>query len=234
MRMAGPPLHAFSDRRRLDQRLAADLATTLRAAIAERGSASLVVSGGRTPRNMLRALAAAPLDWRRVTVTLADERWVPPAHEDSNERLVRECLLQGPAAQARIVSLVSEAPDPSTGCAAIAARLSGLGTFDAVVLGMGEDGHTASLFPGTDALAAALDLSNAQPCIAVQPRDAPHPRLSMTLQRLLDTRTLAVQVTGEAKRAVLARALASGDPRAYPVAAVLASQDPSPEIYWAP
>ena len=154
---ARPAEHTADGAETLARDLADITAARLRAAVSARGAASLVVSGGRTPAPMFRALRACELPWERVTVTLADERWVPADAADSNERMVRAELLQGAAAAARFVGLVNAAPTPEAGRAATDAALRAIPRpFDVVMLGMGNDGHTASLFPDAPALAAAL------------------------------------------------------------------------------
>ena len=119
--------------------------------IAERGTAYLVVSGGSTPIHLFSILADADVEWGRVVVLLADERWVPVDHEDSNERLVRETLLTAKAHQAQFVSLLPTPEDEIANIAGLSTLLGALPRFDMVLLGMGEDAHTASLFPGTEA-----------------------------------------------------------------------------------
>ena len=231
--MAEPQLRSFTTRETLDAQLADEVAHALRTGIEERGAALLVVSGGSTPVGFFRALSGCDLDWPRVTITLADDRWVPPAHADSNERLVRENLMTGAAAEARFVPLVSSAPHPEQGLADAAAALAPMDTADVTILGMGGDAHFASLFPGTPPLAAGLDLANAADCIAVEPLDAPHPRISMTLRRIFDTRSLVLHIVGEDKLTLLERARAA-DPMELPIAAVLAATDPAATVYWAP
>jgi len=205
--------------------LAGEIAALLRQAIARRGVAALALSGGRSPVPLMQRLAAAGLDWPRVLLTLVDERWVDPASPDSNERLLREHLLIGPAAAARFVPLKSPAASPQ---AALAERGAAIGAmplpFDAVVLGMGEDGHTASLFPGAAGLAAALDPGGTALLAAIDPPAAPHPRLSLTLAAILRARRIYLPIQGTAKRAVYARARAGASPLELPVAAVLGQQ----------
>jgi 6-phosphogluconolactonase len=227
-------LRAFPSRHALDGALAASVALALSAAMEERGGASLVVSGGSTPAGFFRALARQDLDWARLTVTVADERWVAPAHADSNERLVQEALLAGPAAKARFLSLWTTHEHPGEAESTVAERLRPLGSFDVVVLGMGTDGHFASLFPGSAALARGLALPGEDPCVAVDPPAAAHARLSLSLARLRDTRHLFVHIVGEEKRALLERAAAAMDPSTLPIAAVLALDEPAATVYWAP
>lgn len=214
--------------------LADSVAASLAAAIEARGEACLVVSGGSTPLGFFQRLAGKSLDWSRVSVTLADERWLDPGHEDSNERMVRNTLLTGAASAARFLSLTGEGAHPSDALELISARLSPLKTFDVVVLGMGGDGHTASLFPGAEALTRGLDLASGLQLVAVDPPVAPYARISMTLPRLLDSRRLILHITGAAKKTVLETALAEGDPRSLPIAAFLRLSQPALEVYWAP
>src|SRR2546421_12664754 len=130
--------HRYADRATLASALARAVAADLRRGIAERGQGLLVISGGTTPRAFLSTLAGEELDWPRVTVTLADERWVPPTHPRSNERLIRETLLVDRAVGATFVPLYADAPDPESGVTEIAAHINGLTLpFDAVVLGLG-------------------------------------------------------------------------------------------------
>lgn len=223
----------FADRAALDTALANSVAETLDGAVKDRGAGTLVLSGGSTPRGFFRRLQPQSLNWESLTVTLADDRWVPPTHEDSNELLVRENLLREHASAAQFLPLVTDDPHPSAAVAAVSARLAPLGTLDVVILGMGGDGHFASLFPGSDALAAGLDLSNAASCIAVDPPDAPHARMSMTLRRILDARRVILHIVGDDKRAVLERAVSDANSSVVPIAA-LPAVEPRVEVYWAP
>lgn len=225
--------HDFADAPALLDTLADTVSAGLQAALDARGSATLVVSGGRTPEELFERLSSRPLDWTRVAVTLADERWVPAGDPASNEGMVRRRLLAGPAAAARFVPLYGGEPTPEAGEAACAARLGGLARpFDLVLLGMGEDGHTASLFPGAPNLAAGL--AGEAACLATRPPGVMPPRMTLTLPVLLDARRVILLVSGTAKRAVLDRAAEPGPVEEMPVRAV-PRQDRTPvDIFWAP
>jgi 6-phosphogluconolactonase len=224
----------FDSRESLDTVLAENAARAVAAGIDERGEATLAVSGGSTPRGVLEKLGARELPWNRVRVTLVDDRWVPTDHADSNERMVRERLLSGPAGAASFVSLHTEAEHPRDGLAVIEDRLGGFATFDYLMLGMGPDGHFASLFPGADNLAEGLALDGAASCIAVDPPVAPHARISMTLPRIADTRRLVLHLTGDDKRAVFEQAVGERDAQTLPIAAVIELPAPQLEVLWAP
>lgn len=185
--------------------LAGDLAAALTAAIAARGRATLALSGGRTPEAVYPRLAAADLAWRRVMFTLTDERWVDAADPQSNEGLVRRHLPIGDAG-AGWIGLKTAAATPDGGLAACERELAALAwPLDAVFLGMGEDGHVASLFPDDPTWPAA-----AGRVIAVAATGARQPRISLTPSALLDSRRIYLVATGMAKRRVLTRALRGG------------------------
>lgn len=215
-------MHRYSDAAAAAAALAGAVAGQLRAGIAGRGAASVVLSGGRSPVAFFQALAAQPLDWARVWVTLADERWVDADSPDSNEALVRAHLLTGPARAARWVGLKNPAPTPADGLGAAEAALAAVPRpFDATVLGMGPDGHTASLFPGMPGLAAALAPDGAALLTPARAPGEPRARLSFTLAGLLQTRHIHLPVQGSAKLAVFEQARAGANPLRLPIAAVL-------------
>jgi 6-phosphogluconolactonase len=232
--MSENQMQSFADRGALDLQLAADIVDCLAAAIEARGAATMAVSGGSTPQGLFTVLSEQDLDWSKVTITLVDDRWVPPAHVDSNELLVNTFLRVGRAAASTFVSLHSAHGDPHDAQPEIEERLQVFGTIDVMMLGMGGDGHFASLFPDSDVLEAGLDLAGTQACIAVYPPVAPHARMSMTLPRIFDSRFLILHITGDDKLAVLERARRDGDPLALPIAAVLGATDPGARVYWAP
>lgn len=219
-----PVWHEAADAHVLAGLLADWVAERLREGLAQRGQATLVVSGGSTPVPFFQALRELELDWPRVTVTLADERAVPATHADSNARLVRTHLLQGRAAKARWLPCFESDPQPAqlgAACEALEARLSALAwPVDVVVLGMGADGHTASLFPRSAELRQALADGGGRHCLIAEVPDAPNVpvrRLSWTPQALLATRHLAIHTTGVAKRELLQRACTSDDVREMPI-----------------
>ena len=227
--------HAFASAGEAARALADAVAADLDAALRARPAASLVVSGGRSPVAFFELLREAALDWARVSITLADERWVPPEHADSNARLVAEHLLQGPAAAARFVPLWNGAPTPADAIVERSRVVDVLPRpFDAVVLGMGEDGHTASLFPGMAGLAAALDPTADALLVATVPAAAAHARISFTLRALLDSRRIYLPLGGAAKQAVYREASATHDARRWPIAAVLAQAAVPVRVFLSP
>lgn len=232
-------LQKFGDRPSMITSLADAICERLETAIGARDAAGLIVSGGSGPIPLFEALARRKLPWGKVTVSLADERWVGSALPDSNERLVRTTLLTEYARNARFVPLKTRHVIPEHAedeCESALATMPS--PFDVVVLGMGEDGHTASLFPGADQLAAALDLNSRRQCLAITPKflppNAPYPRMTLTLRRLLDSRWIALLLAGQAKLDVYQQALAGENVESMPVRAVL-HQDQTPVVtYWAP
>ena len=222
--------HTFLDRESLDQALAAYVASRLQEGIAERGTAHLVVSGGSTPIKLFSILADADIEWDRIVVLLADERWVPVDHEDSNERLVREKLLIGKAKSAQFLSLLPTPGDEITNIAGLSALLGSLPRFDVVLLGMGEDAHTASLFPSAAALREGL--TTEQGALITRPRNALHQRVSMSKRRLQATEHGVIHIVGEKKKAVLEQARKSEDEMRYPISAFLGPA--GFDCWWAP
>ena len=221
----------FPSAAELDRALARHVADGLEEDIAGRGAASLAVSGGGTPRNMFRHLSRCEVDWSRVWITLVDERWVDPGDPDSNERLVREHLLQNRAGTARFVGLKSSDSDPGQGIAAVSRQLARVPRpFTRVILGMGADGHTASWFPRAGNLRELLDPAGNAGLGATDPVTAPHLRITLNLPAVLQSRGIIIHITGEEKRSVLEGA---GTSR-VPVTAIL-EQDTTPvAIWWAP
>ena len=225
--------HTFADPSALAGALAHAVADDLRAALALRETASLALSGGNTPKAFMRALASQALDWPRVAVTLVDERWVPESSERSNAALLRNNLLHGPAAAARFVPLYRNAPEPEQAIGEIERDLAALpAPFDAVVLGMGNDGHTASFFPGGDHLDAALDPATAALVLPMRAPDAGEPRITLTLPPILAARRLYLHIEGASKQRVLGRALSGeGEGAAYPIRSVLQHASTPVHIY---
>jgi 6-phosphogluconolactonase len=199
--------------------LAAFIADALEHALRARAQASLLVSGGRSPVPFFAALSRHALDWPRVTIGLVDERCVPPDSDASNARLIHEHLLQDRAANAHFVPLYEAGLGPEAAAAHAERMLATMPTpFDAVVLGMGDDGHTASLFPDAPGTAAGLDPRATRRVVATYPASAPHARLSLTVRALLDSRVLALAIAGTGKCRVL-EAAADADPARLPIAA---------------
>lgn len=223
----------FENASALDIALSEKVAAMLAVSIEEQGSASLVVSGGRTPMGFFHLLSQQVLDWSKVTVLLADERWVDAGHADSNEKLVRENLLINEASQATYLALKNDAEQALDGEAECEAALAGLDTFTVLILGMGDDGHTASLFPGSEALAEGLDMNSGRSCIAVTPLHAPHQRMSLTLPRLLKSQQIVIHISGPSKQEVLQQAQAGDDVMELPIRSILQQQQAPLSIYWA-
>lgn len=228
--------HGFTDCHTLAQVLAERIGDQLRAGISERGQALLAVSGGSTPIHLFERLSNIALDWSKVQITLVDERWVPDTDERSNARMVKQRLLQHAAAAAQFVPLYDSAPTPEAGLTEVEARVGALPLpFDAVILGMGSDGHTASFFPGGDHLAAALDLTGTAHVLPMHAPGAGEPRITFTLPALLRTRALYLHIESEAKRDLLADArLGLGEAANYPVRAVLTQNQVPVAVYWCP
>lgn len=217
----------------LTEQFAQQLTEILREGIATRGRASLVVSGGRTPVGLFQTLSQVDLDWAKVDITLADERWVNEDDEASNTRLVHEHLLQNKAAAAHFVALKTDDADAADGIAQAESRLSSMAQpFDALILGMGEDGHTASLFPCSAQIEDGLNMSSGKICLAVQPTTAPHQRISLTLPALLNSRNIFIHLTGEKKKVVLEEALEHNTELEKPVTAVVNRAPVT--LMWAP
>lgn len=216
----------------LNQRFADDVAAQLASAIAERGVATLVVSGGRTPQGFFKELAAKTIDWSKVTITLADDRFVPLQHEASNERLVRESLLIDQAKSAQFVSLYADYPTAEQAAAELNLRVAKLPTFDVVILGMGEDGHTASLFPCSAELAQGL-ADDAADLLATNPTTAPHQRISFSRRRLQDSRAVFVHLVGESKLQVLKQAASGDDVSQMPIRVFIKQAQPELTVMFA-
>jgi 6-phosphogluconolactonase len=230
-----PARHDFDGPDALAEALASAVEERLASRLAQGGRASLALSGGRTPARFLRALARRTLDWSRVDVTLVDERWVGEDSPRSNAALLRDGLIRDEAATATFYPLYRAGGTPDGERGAVEAMVRGLPhPFACVVLGMGDDGHTASFFPGGDTLAAAIDPATPRLVEALRAPAAGEPRITLTLPALLASDLVCVHIEGETKKAVLAQALADGPVEDMPVRAVL-RQDRTPvRVYWCP
>lgn len=211
----------FENSSALASGFATDVAAWLQTAIIEKGYAVLAVSGGSTPKPFFTALSQMKLDWAKVQVTLVDERQVSEDSPRSNAKLVKQSLMQNEAALAQFVPLFEN----HNAC--------NLSRFDIVILGMGNDGHTASFFSGGDHLSAALDLSQHHAILEMHAPGAGEPRLTFSLPRLLASKHLCLHIQGDDKMAVLEKALAGQDQYEMPVRAVLHAVKPL-TLYWCP
>lgn len=212
-----------SDREALAETVAESIAHTLLEAIERRGRAFAAFAGGATPAPAFARLLEHPdLDWGKVVVTLTDERLAPTGHPARNERLMQPFQAKG----ARFVPLEDET------------EIAGMPDFDSVLLGMGADGHTASLFPGASELEAAMDPHGERSVLQITPPElppeAPFPRLTLTVPRLARTRCCNIMITGEAKKAVAEDAVHNGDPCDPPIRGVLHALPVRPEFFWSP
>ena len=225
-----PDMQVFDDRQALDTALSAAVSERLQMALASRDKAYLVVSGGSTPANLFSLLACTPIPWHRVVVLLADERWVPADDKDRNERLVRESLLTQHASDAEFISLIPASVEDEADTARVSASVAALPTFDVVLLGMGEDAHTASLFPCSAEL--QIGMTTHEGLLITRPASAPHKRVSLSKHRLSNTRQGILHIVGETKKVVLQRAVLSGDEMQFPVCAF--TSQPGFTCWWAP
>lgn len=205
----------------------------LRDGIEENGRASLVVSGGKTPADLFNLLSKSNLEWDKVDISLADERWVGNTDDASNEKMLRDKLLINNAVNANFVALKTEHSDAEDAVLTCTDNLQKIRTpFDVLILGMGEDGHTASLFPCSEQITQGLDLESGNSYIAVQPTTAPNQRMSLTLPALLNSNQIFLHVTGESKKDVLNTVLSDNDALVMPIRAVINNADV--KLLWAP
>ncbi len=228
-------LKQFTTRNELDNALAESVSQLLNDAIKRKGKASIAVSGGSTPKGFFMVLSQCDIDWSKVTVTLADERWVALDSQDSNTRLVHENLLQNKATAAKFFHLKQgDAFSEETISDLNVAANTTLLPLDVLILGMGEDGHTASLFPCSEQISQGLASDNENSLLKVIPKTAPHQRISFSFAALSKSENTFLHLCGENKHMVLNQALNGQDAFEMPIRAFLHHPSLKTEIYWAP
>lgn len=227
--------HDFLNGAALAEGLSADVAAKLAEAVAARGAASLAISGGSTPKAFFKALSSADIAWDKVTITLVDERFVPADNPRSNHLLASSLLLQNKAAAATFVPLFQDAANAEAAAAIATAKTAAISNpFDVAILGMGNDGHTASFFPGGNNLAKALDAHTQRGILTMEAEGAGEPRLTFSFSALQDARFLVLHIEGAEKHEVLEKVLSGSDEREMPVRALLNRAKTPVNIYWAP
>lgn len=230
----------FEDRDSLFNALALACERHLEKALNDKGEASFMVSGGSTPAPLYQTLSESDLDWSKIHVALVDERWVDKEHEASNEALIERTLLINNAAKATFTGMKTTSETALDGCAETEQNYLAIPKpFTVSILGMGNDGHTASLFPHAQGLADALAEDNTQltAAITAQQSEVTGPnteRLTLTLNGLLNSKRLIVLLTGEEKLAVFKQALTEGAVEDMPVRSILRQNKVPVELYWAP
>lgn len=224
--------HDFATRGDLAESLAQTIADRLRAAVAARDKGVLAVSGGSTPKLLFQTLAGLDLAWDKIAVTLVDERYVEETSPRSNAGLVKANLLTGKSARARFLPLAMPLGDigAARNAAEIGLRLVGL-PIDVVVLGMGNDGHTASFFPDAKELDDLLDPKATPLVSSVDAQSAGEPRLTLTLPPIASAHLIALHIEGAEKAATLEKALSPGS--SLPIRRVIDAAQMPVEIFWA-
>lgn len=226
-------LHTFPKQNELIEMLSKSIVMKLKSAIQKKGKATLIISGGSTPIPLFKTLRDMSLDWEKISVGLCDERWIPSLHHDSNENLVKKYLLQGQAKKATFIGMYNGEQDVHMAEKWCTQKVNEtLFPFDVVVLGMGTDAHTASLFPDNDKLEKAFDLDNKELCIAIEPKNAPYKRMSLTLWAILSAHNIYLHFEGEEKIAVYGEAIAGEDIYKMPIRAVLNQDIKDIEVYY--
>jgi 6-phosphogluconolactonase len=225
--------HYFETREDAALAAANSIATALRRRLDHDQATSLVVTGGSSPQDCYAALAAAELPWGRVHIVLSDERWVPASNDDSNEKMIRSTLLIENAAEAQLHPFYVDDADVQERSSTFAEELRGVPSPHAsCLLGMGDDGHIASLFADADNFSEGVDASNSQLCIPVKTAASPHARISLTLSALLRSDEIVLLFFGESKRDVYERAKLEAN--AYPVSRLLHQDRVPVSVFWAP
>lgn len=219
--------HEYPDQEVCLEALSENIEQRIRRGIANTGRFSLAISGGRSPIPLFERLSELVLDWSRVRIRLVDERFVPPDHPDSNERLVREHLLKNHAARADFRGLYQDAGDIDSAVESANVEFQAL---DLVLLGMGEDGHIASLFPHAPQLSAAL-APEAAHYLHVTPPEAAHERISLSLAAVLASAHRILYIAGDTKRNVLRQAKTERSSQ-LPISLLVAEPGVSIDVYW--
>jgi 6-phosphogluconolactonase len=233
--IAQPTFCGFRSAEDLYAALAEQVCGRLAAGVARDGCASLVASGGTTPGPLYDLLAQSQAPWEDVSVTLSDERWTDPSSKLSNENLVRARLLTANAAASHLAPFKTAHAYARDAEATVNAAIAAIRRpFDVVLLGMGIDGHTASLIPGAQGLARALDRGDPALVRAVEPPNlaAMGERMTLTLRGILGARWIVLLIRGEEKLTAYRRALAGTDILETPVRAVLHQTDVPVSVFW--
>lgn len=213
-------LNKFDTSTELNQVFAREIADKLQAGIDSIGSASLLISGGSTPRPMFAVLSEIDIPWDKVNIALVDDRWVATDDAASNEKMANEALLINKASKANFVGMKTSEQDAFKAEQAVTEKLAHIQQpFDVVILGMGEDGHTASIFPCCEQLDEAL--ATDKTIMATQPTTAPHQRMTFTKSALLNSKQLYLHLVGESKETVLNEVTDGEDEKLAPIRAFL-------------
>ncbi|TRX56820.1 6-phosphogluconolactonase [Thalassomonas sp. M1454] len=227
-------LNTFESREQLDQEFATKVAEQLAQAIANKGRASIAFSGGSTPKGFFNALSQKDIDWSKVTVTLADDRWVDVNNNDSNDKLIRENLLINKASSAQLFSLKQEGTFDQEYLTSLTKQANNtVLPLDIVILGMGEDGHTASIFPCSEQVHQGLSTTSEPALMKTIPTTAPYERITFNFNALIGCSHLYLHIVGQSKQDVLNQALANDNAVEMPIRAFLHNSEKTCEIIWA-
>ena len=226
-------LNKYENSQLLIKDLTSHIVNALKQAIEKKGHASIAVSGGKTPIPLFTLLSQQDLEWNRVFITLVDDRWVDDTDDASNEKLVMTYLLQNKAKLANFIGLKNSYDNPFDGSELTDKILDKVPMpFDVVILGMGEDGHTASLFPGAANLQAGLDMKSGRKVVGMTPLTAPLDRITLTLPTILNSTNIYLHLVGESKMAVLEQAENGDDVNEMPIRAILQQNKVKVTGFW--